>query len=780
MFSRQYEAKERVEVQSIFEVIAEKGKRICWLAGEHGVGKSSFASYIASSWNSQDGQVINVNKFHTVIVQSLSELHNTKCVDNNDLLNYFPPMSNLFFPKDLLNQWLEKEKTLIIFDDVSMHSGRIIEDVYKRVVATPNLMVWFMGRLSSLLKYIKNPKYRTNALLLELKGLKTETVLRLTENLKGRDTDVTLKTKLQPNMNRLRPILKYPTVFQWTCQIWKENPGLFRNIYSASDLMWEILAWRVRQSLKINIKKMGQMRKKFLTWLMIAGELALYCLKADLRIERESIAELENEMSKLFKENGRKIFPVFFKPVIVHSFSTCLSTIASTSKPLLEYLASWFFIEELMNDKRLSDLTDGLVNQLPLVLFSAGHLERFQELGTISVTEERRVIRALITYRKDSYDDFSFIQKFVAELKCIKRLVQIVIDETEYNEEWNINFSEVQQKSLEVLLNHVSPTRLIFFADNSQSNYELSAVMNYVCRVDISVWLDSIPQFNYGNKTRLDKLLKPFLGEYVIPRLDLVSGSLSSSLLRELCTAKATQHLVLLKVKVSDEKNLNAALQVPYKLPHLLWLEIKIDMDISTIQVSSIRPTKVPLFDVHIRGVEDHDCSLVGEILTSMHRRFTGIHLEETNLTPEGVYALLQHLGKKGVSLRGQEEDINRFRRWYYPALSGVAEDLTEEEYVRLIGHDDRKFFSDHRVNSSQFVTSITAWNLRSYLEDEQTVVFFVYEASNIIFRKELSGEVSFAFKGDYKENIRDKVKLSIGDAGKAIEEIEKHVMEFY
>ncbi|RXG61005.1 hypothetical protein Avbf_08445 [Armadillidium vulgare] len=772
----QFEEYDDMNAMNILKFMRDEQKQICWIIGEHGVGKSSFSSYVSSMWAQKAQEIVGLSDIGFVYLISASIFEK-----DADVFSVLFPLSSLVVEKTLLESCLWEKKMLFIIDDIGKDSEILVKKLYALVEKFPCIIIWLLGRHSTFLKYAKESSIISSATLLELKGLKENKILELSKN-HFENKSVNVEVMLKKNMNRLGFVLKYPTITFMTFKLLQGNENASKNIYTGSDLMWEILCWEVKQTLKVNIKKIGPARKKFLDWLMLAGELSLYCLKADLRLDNQSYEELESEITSLYKDNGKIFLGTIFKPSIVHSTSSCFSRTGSTNKPFLEYLSSWFFIDQLLQDKQIKQLINGLVNPLPLILLAAGHLERFQDEGSITIPEERKVIRSLVTYKENSFEDFSFIQKFVAELKCIKRLVQIVIDETEYNEEWNLSVPELQHKPLEVLLNHVSPTRLILLVDKLKENYELNDVISFICRVDISVWLDSLPQFTYGNSESLDALLQPFLGEYVVPKVDLISGSLSSSMIRELSLCSSTRHLVLLRLKVSNNENLNTSLSVSKGLQNLLWLELKIDMKFEEIEMNNIEKNVAPLFDLHLRHIKETDVPFVTDFLTKVSSCYTGIHLEETVLTPEGVYALLKELNKKGISLQGDKESIDKFRLWYYPSLSSLPKwrTPTEEECFELIGHDDRDFFSDHYVVSSRFVTTIDAWNLRNYLEMQQNILHFVYEASNIIFTKCLDGHVQIQFKGDYKETIEEKILSSGFQTDKSKKSIENHILEFY
>ena len=240
-------------------------------------------------------------------------------------------------------------------------------------------------------------------------------------------------------------------------------------------------------------------------------------------------------------------------------------------------------------------------------------------------------------------------------------------------------------------------------------------------------------------------------------KIDLIAGCLSKEMLHEVATHYVTKHLVYLKLRIQDMKTLALALVVEKYLPNLLWLELKIDFPILKEDPKQLTKTNVSMMDIYVQGISDKHISKLVTALAAMHTRYTGIHVEDTALTPEGVFTLLKQLKKKNIGLYSTQEDRERFRRWYYPQLYTLDKDivLTDEMALELLGFDDRKYYSNHFVGSSCFALALDAWNLMSYLEEEEQIVYFTYRTDNLSFIKNFSGSVTVHKNDENPPEIR-------------------------
>ncbi|MPC51494.1 hypothetical protein E2C01_045340 [Portunus trituberculatus] len=240
----------------------------------------------------------------------------------------------------------------------------------------------------------------------------------------------------------------------------------------------------------------------------------------------------------------------------------------------------------------------------------------------------------------------------------------------------------------------------------------------------------------------MDKIVASFTVPIVLAKVELVSGCLTQQTIMDLPSHATYKNLVYLKLRVLDIYSLSSLLCIDQKLKSLLWVELKLDFDwISEdeVRINSLPRCSVPLFDVYLRGCADEHIVRMSTILCLMHHRYSGIHLESTSLTPEGVYVLLKQLKQEEIRLYSHPTARQKFRRWYYPQL---ADELApSDELVRQrLGYDDRVFYSNHFVESNTYASAIDAWNLTSFLEEEEKILYFVYTTENIKFVKGLNG----------------------------------------
>ncbi|XP_050717525.1 uncharacterized protein LOC126999227 isoform X2 [Eriocheir sinensis] len=421
-------------------------------------------------------------------------------------------------------------------------------------------------------------------------------------------------------------------------------------------------------------------------------------------------------------------------------------TLSTRNSVITQFLASWFLVHEIQSGRSLASLTYGARCCLrQLCIFSSGLVNRIRRLvGYNSELNRRRVVCALLNYRFDSSDDLLFNMDMVAEFKAYPELVSFTVEASEYPDEWHVSLYEAQLVPLQALLLNVAPSRIFLNVEEARPFSEAKGILEFLPRVEILVWLDSGRQFAYGNTDKMDEIAESFTANVVLAKVELVAGCLTHAALIDLPSHAPFKSLVYLKLRVIDMCSLSSLLSVDRQLKALLWLEVKLDFDWLSEEeskINSLPRSSVPLFDVYLRDCGDEHVVHISNLLVHLHLRYSGIHLESTSLTPEGVYVLLKQLQQKEIRLYSHPTARQRFRRWYYPQLAdgpAPTDDLARER----LGFDDRVFYSNHRIESNTYATAIDAWNLTSFLEEEDRIVHFVYTTENLNFMKSLTGSV--------------------------------------
>ncbi|XP_068249186.1 uncharacterized protein [Palaemon carinicauda] len=722
-------------------------QRICLIIGEPGCGRSTLSSALARSWSKRDEQVKGIDKYDAVVTVSGLSL---SCRQNNFMPNVLPVCTSVYGENEVRERLLGL-RVLLIVDDAEELSEICNEELEAFVHKSDRMDVLM---LTSRAHFIHLEKTWMSHICdkLEVCGLNREQIVHSGEHIIGHKKPSCYKTFrhfLRSNISRLELVLKHPVSLLEVCEAWMDSEEIFKDVTTCTDLLWTITKWKFDKVLQSALEIVDNAKLK--DWLLIAGLTALESIKDDNRFEKSYMKQLDFETSKMFRSvSSWSVMSVIFKKRYIHRGRHC-SDLSIAHKLQQEFLAAWYVVHKVIEGKPLRALLEGVRCPYYMALFMVGFLLRIPDYKWISMLHERRVINAVVNHAEGSNEDLYLNLDLVSEVKGLSRLVEFIVDFSEYPDEWNLHAGDVQLIPIQTLLFHVAPTRIFLNVEKVKPYSELEELLSFLCRVDIFIWLDSSCQFDYGNKNKMDKIAKSFSSPSTKTRVDLIKGCLSSNVLEEIVSQTAFSYLVFLKLRVVDLKNLLSVLKAPKSLPSLLWLEIKFDFNVLDQDVCTLPKTVAPLLDVHLQGLDDSSVSKVANLLGSIHDCYSGIHLDNTTLTPEGVFVLLKQLQKRKVYLHCPAEYREKFRRWYYPQLTNFDKsvELTDELARRLLGFDDRMYYSNHCVNSSCFALALDSWNLSSYLEEETSIMHFTYKTDNMTCIKGLKGSVDVVVNGE-------------------------------
>lgn len=718
-------------------------KRVGLVRSSPGLGRSSLAELLASSWKHKDNRISHISKYEAVILLSAA-LGN---VTNKDIVEIALPLCALTHGTTAIHTWLKKASVLLIVDDAEELNSKLLDEL-KGVIEQAISMHAVMLCIPEGYDRIQEGWSSHILYKLQLNGYDREEIVSLTEGLlhhRSRSGDVKeLKAYLMKNMCRLSLILKHPATLVQVCEAWMANPSLFDSVSTVTDLLWMLTTWTFRKIIEASFHEDHKETKEH-QWLMAVGCAAHSAFKENKRLEGEYMIQVFEETSKIYPA---EINQCLMKGLFVQRnrhVDNHKGELSSVHVLQQEFLAAWYVTHMIVKGKKYLSLTGDMQCLYQMSLFIGGHMSRINKgQRGLSELDERRLICAIVNHSEDSCENLTFNLDLVTEIKAAPKLVEYIVEVSEYPEEWNICAADVQLISLETLLMHVAPIRIFLNVEKLKPYSELQKVLAFLGRVDIFVWLDSSCQFKYGDKNSMDRIVKAFFKDTVMTKIDLISGFLSNEVLQNIVNCSATKHLVYLKLRVQDFKTLSTVLIINKYLPKLLWLEVKIDYPILKGDIDGLPCTTVPMLDVHIQNINDKSVSKLANLLGSMHVRFTGIHLENTTLTPEGLFVLLKQLQKRNICLYSEPEARDKFRRWYYPQLSSIdkSEVLTDEIAEEMLGFDDRIYYSNHYVESSCFALALDAWNLTSYLEEQEEIVHFTFKTENLSFVKGINGSV--------------------------------------
>lgn len=75
-------------------------------------------------------------------------------------------------------------------------------------------------------------------------------------------------------------------------------------------------------------------------------------------------------------------------------------------------------------------------------------------------------------------------------------------------------------------------------------------------------------------------------------------------------------------------------------------MEVKIDFAILEEDFKDLPQSTITLMDVHLQGLKDKNVAKLAHLMGCMHVCYSGIHLDNTTMTPEGLFVLQKQLQK--------------------------------------------------------------------------------------------------------------------------------------
>ncbi|CAL4113106.1 unnamed protein product [Meganyctiphanes norvegica] len=722
---------------------------ICHIIGEPSSGRTNLATLLARSWKIKNDRVKGIRKYQAVIFVSGIAIMANK---NQCLYSTVFPLSCQTHGVEMVKKWVVKDQILMIIDDAEDLDIQQLEEIISLTKASPAMDLFLMTdtSINDVPDLLRDIIHTT----LQIRGYRPESIIAAAEyfmyHRKQDDNSCNkLKTFLEQNMCRLFQLLKLPVMLELVFETWLENPDLFKDITTCTELFWSFSWWKTQRAI---MNGTNDPNSKIFELLFAIGEVSLKCLNENIRLFGQYITSLECKMENLFLPSiTHRIMLSIFKERYHHGLDPNYRQLSTICLQHQEWLASWYMVRQVARGKPLFKLAPRISNKKQLVIFMAGHmLFMKKESREFIEPEQSKVMKAIVLHDSCSSENLVFAMSVTAELRGNEELVTMLVGEMQFPDEFKLNISEIQQVPLEALLRQVAPTRIVLNVDYFKPYSELSKALSYIARVGLYLWLDSPKMFQFGSKDTLDRVLKPFIkSKTVLVNIDMICGNVSTRLIRELISITAFRNLVYLQLVVKTENDLSTVLLVPKYMKKMVWLEVKIDFDVLKNELTSMTKCDVPLLDVYIQNVTDDQITHLADLLSWMHNSYSGIHLEKTSLSPEGVFYLLQELKKRQVCLNAGLEARWKFRRWYYPQLSDTDANLvlSDEVSIGYLGFDDRSFYSNHCIESYKFVIALDAWNLTSYLEETESIVHFTYDTKNLTFVKKVDGSVSYDIK---------------------------------
>ncbi|KAK8720289.1 hypothetical protein OTU49_013455 [Cherax quadricarinatus] len=730
---------------------AKPATGVCFIRAEPGCGRTSLAALLASSWTQMDERICRIGEYEAVIVVSGAAVS----MSQEDLVCVVLPLCALTHGADKVRLWLSDARVVLVVDDAEELSDERTQEI-KDLIMHCRFLTAIILSVPSFYDQLRHNWTDVPTVNLHLNGYNREEIVALAEWLlcqkTARADPKRFKMFLTKNICRLAHVLKYPNTLLQTCRAYAEKPDIYDEVTTATDLLWTLTLRRINEALADSPQVVTE--KQALQWLTTAGEKALEAFRDGRRLEGDYMKHLESEtLGNLSSAVCWNLMSGVFKQRCF--LGTESQGYTSLHKVQEEFLAAWYADHKILEYNKMVSLIGESYCAYQLALFMGGLILRLRRDsgGALQELDERRLISAVLNHTDDSSEYLNFNMDLVAEVKAVPRLVEYIVDMSEYPDEWNVSAADAQLIPIEALLMNVAPTRIFLNVEEPKVYSELNRVIGFLCRVDIFLWLDSMCQFQYGASHKMDRIIKAFFGDHVVTKIDLLAGCVSVKILRELVSEPAFGHLVYIKMRVLDKISLSTLLVINKYLPKLLWLEVKIDFLILEEDINNLPCSTVPLMDVHLCRTGASCIPKLANLLGTMHTCYAGIHLQDTSLTPEDLFVLLKQLQKRSIRLYSHPESRDKFRRWYYPQLSSCNQsvELTDELAQELLGFDDRIYYSNHFVGSSCFAVAIDAWNLMSYLEEQDDIIQFTYQTENLRFTKRLDGTVNIEERKESK-----------------------------
>ncbi|XP_064096309.1 uncharacterized protein LOC135208092 [Macrobrachium nipponense] len=656
----------KVEVADVLKAFpsseCKSTNRIRLIVGDPGCGRSTLSSAFAASWSQRDNHMTGIDDYDAVIL--LSGLF-VSC-QQNDLMFSILPLCTTVHGANEVQKWVVGSRVLLVVDDAEEllpHHREELDAILHKSERVDAVLMTSRAHFNELERTWTSHVCDR----LEVCGFGREQIILSCEQVVGSKKPECykfLKQFLKSNMCRLEVVLKHPVALVELWEAWAESEEIFSDVTTCADFLWAVTKWKIDKVMQNGLEIADNVKVR--NWLLIAGLKAFQSIKDNSRFEKSYMKQLELETSNVFMSvSSRTVMSSIFKQRYIHRGQYC-SELSSLHKVQQEFLAAWYAVHQVIEGKQLNSILEGVKCPYYMALFMVGLLLKIPDFKWISMLHERRVINAVVNYTEGSSDDLYFNLDLVGEVQGLSRLVEFIVDFSEYPDEWNIDAGDVQLIPIRTLLFHVAPTRIFLNVEKLKPYCELFEVISFLCRVDIFVWLDSSGQFEYGSKDKMDKIAKSFFSANTKARIDLVKGCLSTKIIKEMTSQVAFSYLVFLKLRVIDLENLLVLLKAPENLPSLLWLEIKFDFCVLDEDVCSIPKTTVPLLDVHLQGLDDSSVSKLANLLGNIHDCYSGIHLDNTSLTPEGVFVLSSSCRREKY-ICSPSEYREKFRSGTYP-----------------------------------------------------------------------------------------------------------------
>lgn len=522
-------------------------------------------------------------------------------------------------------------------------------------------------------------------------------------------------------------VCSYPALLELLCYAWSSRL-ITDEVITKTQLVWVIVECQMSRHSGLPANVLGD-------WLRVLARLNRRSLETKRLMNR---LELEREAQQVFPGSLAEEMVTSFLPV---SCSAASPSVLSLPHPMTQFLAGWDAIHQNIHGTPMKALTKYMVDEDPVVLYVAGHLDRLLLYQTeISEKQVSRVAKNLILHMDRAKDQFGYTLRVLQEVRLEPRILRIVTNEVAFPKVWEVNDAAILPEPLTALLRCSTPSKVQIVVEKRCCAPDLQGVVLHLSTTAIPIFLADMNQLVWDTPDTADGLIM-IIQKGTMPLHDFI-GCLSSTAISNLGNAATTKNLVCLRVKVRDKASVQAIFKYHSSLPCLMWLEIDFDLLLNDLDPSQVSQVNTPLMDVCFKDIQDQDIPFLCDYLARVRKRYSGVHLTRSSLTPQGATDLLKIFFTKGMIMTADANVIKRYRRWRFPSLANVplTEELTDEKVSHLLGYDDRYHYSDNEVRSSALTNRVDAGALANFFTIMTDLVFFRYICANFSVIKNTDG----------------------------------------
>ncbi|MPC10828.1 hypothetical protein E2C01_003471 [Portunus trituberculatus] len=700
-------------------LVQAASRAVCVIEGLRGEGKSSLARTLLQDEKFQGvfvlpGPVLDEMDIWEAISTQIFEKTRQRLTESED--------------------WMETTRTLVIIDDflprwndeavVALNQWKMMSLV---LLTTPYHAANTQEALST--AGIQNVKKH------RLAPLDKNKMLEFAKNHLVEDHLLELATWLTNNWWWAGAVLRFKGLIEPFCAAWKS--GLIETVSTETELLWAIT-----DCMTESLEKNGLPENALERWWTALGGLCRRSLETGYPM---NASEVEYEARKIFPTGSKGVTAKHLLPALGESAGCCGVRWLSLPQPLMEFLTGLNVFHQNLAGLPIKSLVKGIADEDPVVVHVAGHLARAAERGTTPPEKQLiRLFRNLVLHMDQAKDRFSYTLRILFSSHIYPELLKYIVTDVDFTKVWDISDSAMRFHPVEALLEHIRPLKAEVTVTRGESAPEMPQVARLLAERGIFMFLADMNHLTFGNPANSDSLIHTIQKYGTKGVLQDFMGCLSSRCLNDLGKHITTQNLVCLRVRVTDTQSVKAACLTPESLSSLMWLEIDFDLPFDDLVKVAVPKVNTPLMDVTFRGLTDNDMVRLVAFLALIRKRYSGIHLMQSELSPEGARTFIKGLFSKFMKTSADPDAISRYRAWRYPIVGqSFQTNLSDEEARHLIGHDDRPQYNDNEVEAVGVVAErMEVLTLATFLGVLEDPACFRYECANFRVVKSLDGKV--------------------------------------